>query len=216
MSATQTQIGNAVLTSLVEMKQKSDSMKIEDVGAMFENIASSLHLDSADSSVLRDELNKISTYITEAKQEIGSMRVEGDESKDISQAGIELDAVVKDTEEATNKILDAADEIGEHVTGLSDAKAVEAINDSVAKIYNACNFQDITGQRIRKVVSIMEYVEHKVTKLTALIDGTGVELSEEDEAKFKDARPDAELCNGPQASGDAPSQDDIDALFDSI
>lgn len=216
MSATQTQIGNAVLTSLVEMKQKSDSMKIEDVGAMFENIASSLHLDSADSGVLRAELNKISEYISSAKQEIGTMKVEGDESKDLSLAGAELDAVVKDTEEATNKILDAADIISEQAELIKDAAVSTAISDAVTEIFTASNFQDITGQRINKVVSIIDYVEHKLDKLSALIDGTDVEISAEDEAKFKDKRADAELCNGPQASGEAPSQDDIDALFDSI
>jgi len=55
-----------------------------------------------------------------------------------------------------------------------------------------------------------------VNKLSALIDGNALTLSPEEEAKFKDTRPDAALCNGPQANGTAPSQDDIDALFDSL
>ncbi len=217
MSQTQAKIGNALLTSLVELKQKNNGeLNIEDVGALFQGIASSLPAGSVGiDGVLQREIAKIADYITKAKQEICSMSPEKDGKKDIGQAGEELDEVIQTTEKAANEIMDAAEIIMSHASSITDATAAKAINEAVENIFNACNFQDLTSQRIRKVIKTIEFLDYKINRLMEFVNGesASAEMTPEEEARFVDQRPDAALCNGPQASGLAPTQAEIDALF---
>jgi len=217
VTQTQFQIGNALLKSLVDLRQKNGELNIESVGEMFEQIAASLHKNSSDDNVLHNEIAKISNYIAKARNEIASISssigAEGNPPSHIGTAGAELDEVVKATEEATNTILDSADIIQANLSKISDQTVVTNIRNSIDQIYLACNFQDITGQRIKKVLTTLDYLEHKIGKLLELVSDPTASSSPEDEDKFKDKRPDADLLNGPQL-GKLPSQDDIDALFD--
>ncbi len=219
MSETQIKLGNALLKRLVELKQDKGELNIEDVGALFESMADSLKESSELDTFLRKEIEKLAQYITFALQEIASITPDDDEDeeepspKNLSYANAELDAVVKATEQATNDILDAADVIQEKVgtiSGHDDAAA--AVNDATMKIYDACNFQDITGQRINKVLRTLDYLDTKLNKLKQFIDERS-QISDEDLEDFKDKRPDAHLMSGPQLPDDLPSQDDIDKLF---
>ena len=81
----------------------------------------------------------------------------------------------------------------------------------MTKIYIACAFQDITGQRIGKVVNTLQSIESKVTALATACGGE-VELRsmEDDSAGTGD---NAGLLQGPQRAGAAPSQAEIDRMF---
>ena len=219
MSETQVKIGNALLKSLVEMKEEKGELNMEDVGALFESMATSLPGEGTLDAFLRNEIQKLSEFLSKALSEISSMTPEEDEDEEnpspqnISRANSELEEVVKATEEATNTILDAADLIQEKVGSISGAdEATGVIMDSTIKIYDACNFQDITGQRISKVVRTLDYLDVKIKNLKQLIDERIAPTGDVDE-EFKDKRADAHLMSGPQSSGEAPSQDDIDKLF---
>jgi chemotaxis protein CheZ len=226
MSNTQVRLGNALLKSLIELHESKGEVRLEDVGAIFENMASSLHPENTPDSFLRQEIIKLSDYISQAKKEIFSMKpaIEKQENEDsellITSAGAELDAVVQATEEATNNILDAADKILEVSSNMSDKQAAEEIQSAANNIYDACNFQDITGQRINKVVKVLDYVDAKIHRLVNLFSDSNHEYEKlkdvEDEVIFGDKRPDSELMSGPQMPDSAPSQEDIDKLFDSM
>ena len=88
------------------------------------------------------------------------------------------------------------------------------------RIYDACNFQDLTGQRINKVLTTLEYIEAKIVKLIKLFgfqrDAEEMLNEKIDKVEKKVPRKNAELLNGPELPNGAPSQDDIDALFASI
>ena len=220
MSDTQVKIGNAVLKSLVELKEAKGELNFEDVGELFQSMASQIGGESSVEDFLHKEVIKIADYFTKTLNEISSINPEVDEEDDdsnlpqnISGANIELSAVVEATENATNTILDAADAIQDSlgkIEGNDEAK--QEIENSITEIFGASNFQDITGQRINKVVKLLEYMEGKIQSLKTFMeeqDKIGA-LDEVDE-QFKDKRPDADLMSGPQL--DAPSQDDIDKLF---
>jgi chemotaxis protein CheZ len=83
--------------------------------------------------------------------------------------------------------------------------------DQVTNIFEACNFQDISGQRIRKVTKVLETIETKVIKLVAMF-GSEHEGVKTPTAEPKGPLSDQELLNGPQLDG-APTQDDVDRLF---
>ena len=120
----------------------------------------------------------------------------------IEGANLELDEVIKATEEASNRIMDAAEKIQSLAAGNS------AIAAQVTELFEACSFQDITGQRIRKVLGLLADIEKGIQHLvTTTDDNMGTKKPKMAAEKEK------ELLRGPQLSKDKPSQDDIDKLF---
>jgi chemotaxis protein CheZ len=84
-------------------------------------------------------------------------------------SGLELEAVVQATEAATNRIMEAAEAIGDWVRdGKNDPAAMLAVNEKVNAIFEACSFQDVTGQRIRRAIQHLQHVE---TMLTDMVPG---------------------------------------------
>ena len=100
----------------------------------------------------------------------------------------------------------------------TDAEA--AVTEEVMKVYEACSFQDITGQRITKVVSTLKTIEDKVDRLVEVLGNklpVDTHHSEEGDAEEEDTRVgDERLLNGPQMAEDAISQDEIDKLLASF
>jgi len=165
------------------------------------------------------EIEALSRFIAAAKAEIASVRPDEINTEHLPTATDELEAIVGATESATNAILEAMETlepIGDDLGGETGQK----IADSVTKVYEACNFQDITGQRITKVVGALKQVEDKVdTLLAAFGEDAAAARQDRPSAPTQPAAPgdDAALMNGPGAPGDtAVSQDDIDALLASF
>jgi chemotaxis protein CheZ len=170
-------------------------------------------LNATETSLL-GEVEALGRTIAAAKQEIAALRVDDIRDRDIPFATDELDAIVDHTAVATNSILESCellDGISAEVTGEAAAK----LQDAVTKIYEACSFQDITGQRITKVVTTLKTIEAKVAQI---ITAFGVHNAQ-NEAPAADAlRPgsDADLLNGPQLPSNAMDQSDIDKLLASF
>ena len=135
-------------------------------------------------------------------------------------AGEELEAIVGATEQATNSIMEAVEEI-EAVAEELDGEVQQRVIDAVTKVYESCGFQDITGQRISKVVIALQHIEIKVHALLSAFGqealGAGRDAASDGDGKPGKASPkDDGLMNGPQLDGDAISQDDIDKLLASF
>ena len=107
----------------------------------------------------------------------------------------------------------AAAQAGPAQTG-DDQGLAGDIQDQVVEIFESCNFQDLTGQRITKVVGTMRFIEDRIIRMMDIWGGIesfqGVEVVDELHREG-----DAALLNGPALEGqaDVASQDDIDALF---
>ena len=214
---TQTRLGNALLKNLIGLREKKGEILIEDVGAILNGMASTLQGDDVSVTFLREEIEKMSTYIMDARSEIAQMIPNPEEGapQNINAASMELSEVVKATEEATNKIMDTADKIGE-VAANVDPESAKTLNDASVTLYDSCTFQDITGQRIQKCIKTLEHIEARVFALFELFGGELPEGYTAPEGVEIPERPDEDLMTGPQMTDDAPSQDDIDKLFDSI
>jgi chemotaxis protein CheZ len=74
-------------------------------------------------------------------------------------SGLELEAVVQVTEAAANTIMEAAEAIGDWIAQGRDAATAPAIVERVNAIFEACAFQDLTGQRIRRAIQHLQQVE---------------------------------------------------------
>jgi chemotaxis protein CheZ len=123
----------------------------------------------------------------------------------------ELEEVVNGTERATQKVLAAAEEIDQVANNLAAALSgkfeqglAKDIQDLVIRIFEACNFQDLTGQRIAKVLATLNFVEDHVTRVL-----------EEIKNPTAARRGGAQYLHGPRLEIDNGhvSQADIDEMF---
>lgn len=193
--------------------ERGDKVAIDEIADVVESLMATLEGDlSAIDLKVQRELAELVDYIQKAKEEIAAIQPAEIREHHIPAATDELDAVVRATEEATQTILDSA----ETLTGLAESvggETAEKIMGVVTRIFEASNFQDITGQRITKVVKTLRHIEAKVAALArAFGHDVGETVAPPDEQRSGDAA----LLNGPQLPQKANSQDDIDALLASF
>jgi chemotaxis protein CheZ len=175
----------------------------------------------AEAQKLKGELDLIYDAINKTKTEIATLHITGFEGPEMKRVTHELDAIVGGTETATEGILAAAEFIDQAANTLSAAVKSEQdkalahdIQDHVIQIFEACNFQDLTGQRITKVVATLKFIETHIVRMMEIWGGI---------ESFKDITPtamaerehDEKLLHGPSLEGELghASQDEIDALF---
>jgi chemotaxis protein CheZ len=171
---------------------------------------------------LKVELDLIHDAIDRTKREIAVLHGKSFDGAEMAKVNGELGAVVGGTEEATQQILEAAEAIDQSASALSKVNSPdqqkilsEEIQERVISIFEACNFQDLTGQRISKVMGTMKFIEHHINAMMEIWGGVDA-IRAHAPARVDTREGDAKLLNGPKLEGDAghASQDDIDALFD--
>jgi chemotaxis protein CheZ len=156
-------------------------------------------------------LQYLSDHIRVTRSEICALRSDTDNQQLFGSSADELEEIVTETARAANRIMDAAEAV-EKVAATLDSVPGTALMDAVTNIYEASSFQDITGQRITKVVRALQAME---AKLASLVGAFGP--PENSEAAAPDApEGDERLLNGPQLDKNASRQTDIDALFESL
>jgi len=170
---------------------------------------------------LKSELDLIHEAINQTKQEIATVHITGFEGPEMARVTNELDAIVGGTETATETILANAEEIDQMAHTLlarlkdeQNQSLAQDMQDRVVKIFEACNFQDLTGQRITKVVTTLKFIETHIVRMMEIWGG--LEAFKDIEAeKIAPREGDARLLNGPKIEGEVghASQDDIDSLF---
>ena len=161
-------------------------------------------------AALLHEIGTLGAAVADARQEIAALRVEDIRLSHIPCATDELDAIVAHTAAATESIL----EVCETLDALGDALDGEPGRDlqaATSKIYEACSFQDITGQRITKVVAALKAIETTVARIVETLGVKALPV-----ADIVDAPPAASLLNGPQLPAAAMDQSDIDRLLASF
>jgi len=155
-----------------------------------------------------NELKSLKAVIDQARSEVGGIKAHDINDKHIPTATDELDAIVNATAEATGNIMDACEAIQE-IAATGDV--ADSIESHVTNIFEACSFQDITGQRITKIVNTLKSIEEKVNRLVDVLGHHDKEISKSDEGDERTG--DNALLNGPQLPEDAISQEEIDKLL---
>jgi chemotaxis protein CheZ len=214
----------AILPSLAdtieEIRQSSGGpVAIDDVAGIVTSLMTSIQGDLSSTDLqAHQELEELVHYIKNARAELSAIRPDSIRDEEIPTANSELDAIVLATEAATDVFLDVAEKLETMAENLGGDDG-ETLNELTTRMYEASNFQDITGQRISKVVSTLGFIEAKVERLSRIIEGHDVAdedaLSMED-LMPQDERPDADLLHGPDMPEAANNQDDIDALLASF
>ena len=170
---------------------------------------------------MKSKLVQIYQAIAETKRDIATLHRIGFGEEQISSVSDQLDAVVAHTELATEAILAAAEQIDNNAANLAatlaspESEMATDIQDQVIRIFESCNFQDITGQRITKVINTLKFIEERVSSMMETcgsIDSSGGLAPLEMEQPHGNS---AVLnASALPAAENTASQDDIDALFD--
>lgn len=160
---------------------------------------------------LLTEVEELGRTIAAAKAEIAALQVDDITDSHIPSATDELGAIVDHTAAATNAILEVCETLDLLAGEVSGAQA-EKLNDATTRIYEACSFQDITGQRISKVVVTLKTIETKVAQILATFRRPD-DLSAPPPPVVS---AEAALLNGPQLPAEAMGQSEIDRLLASF
>lgn len=207
-------------------RDRGDVMSVEESGAAVCSFPGDLGV-CGDGTRLFQEIEDLARYIHAAKAEIVALNPVDIRETFLPTAAGELDAIVQSTEKATGAIMDATEAV-DAVSAEAPADLAERLRDATTRIYEACSFQDLTGQRITKVVRMLACVEERVDALVRAFDPVGRMASTpapEDNVQqagnrgrasvhaVGDRDADGALLNGPQDEGEAMKQDDIDALL---
>ncbi|HEX2655455.1 MAG TPA: protein phosphatase CheZ [Xanthobacteraceae bacterium] len=194
---------------------------VEPQEVITERMIEAYKAEIAEAQKLKSELDTIYSAINQTKHEIATLHISGFEGPEMTRVTHELDAVVGGTQSATEQILSSAEAIDQIANTLSaklkdeqDQQLVHDIQEHVIRMFEACNFQDLTGQRISKVVTTLKFIEEHIVRMMDIWGGI---------ESFKDQAPDlmeeregdCKLLNGPKLDGEDghASQNDIDALF---
>ncbi len=158
--------------------------------------------------------------IARVKAEVSRIRYADRGHDPLMAASEELDALKSATAAATDEILGIAEAVlsqTEKLRALATSEPAQALLASVdlqlGRLFEACGFQDLTGQRSTKVARLLEGLDARVGSVLDLLDH--VEVPDDIALQVQDAETvgEAALLNGPQVSGAGLPQGDIDALF---
>ncbi|MEW5772121.1 MAG: protein phosphatase CheZ [Thermodesulfobacteriota bacterium] len=182
---------------------------------------------------MRRGLQEIYKEIVAVKRDTGQAQISPkDADKLFSEASDQLDAILKSTESATVQIMDIVEDFQDNLaktTSLVDSfrsggaskKAVEELaamnasaNEQMVQIMTALSFQDLTGQRIKRVIQALQHIERIVFEVymsTGLLEKARDERPERDMSEMEaEAKQRVSALKGPQAG---TSQNDVDDLL---
>lgn len=176
--------------------------------------------NQGEDDLIKGEFINLYHYIQRVRQEIAAISDPIQQEHHFDSMAEQLDAIVDATEDATNTIMDKVEENGALLDQFRStldedtpgSEILDQIQANSSAIFETCSFQDITGQRINKVVKSLQYVEERVNTI--------VEIWDEEDLKSVSPNPaaqksdDEKLLNGPQLKGRGMDQSAIDALFD--
>lgn len=216
--------GAAILEAIAALRDEVRELKEMGgvPGAMASPAEDALRESDEMARDVRVEIAQMVRVIAKTKQEIAQIKHPfGDDGDKLERAHSELDAIVSATEQATQSILEATERLEAGFSTLAalaeeDQEMLEQIdklNDQATQILEACNFQDITGQRITKVVKTVRFIEDRIL---AMISIWGAQAFEDLPVGGGDGEEDGDenLLQGPQLGNEGISQAEIDALFD--
>ncbi len=186
-------------------------LRLETAQGYLERVICELRaLSSERKGELLGVLEYLSLYIRRTREEVSTLKQEDRGGAFLSSTTDELEEILTETANAANEIMSAAEAI-EEIGAKADPETSAALCDAVTRIYEASAFQDITGQRITKVVRALQHIEGRIAALAeACDDGT---VRDTAVLAVEEADGDAGLLNGPQLGKNANTQSEIDRLF---
>jgi chemotaxis protein CheZ len=169
---------------------------------------------------LRSEILNLIQYVQRLREEIGCIVQQPDGQTRFGKMSDQLNVILTSTDEATHTVLEDLEAISsaaEEIREMPDPAKVEELCDRIAEKsvegMEACSFQDLTGQRISKIVRSLQFIEERVDAMTEICGREGIETLAGELPSDDEDHEDGVALQGPQLPGEAVSQDEIDKLF---
>lgn len=192
---------------------RGDNVAVEEIASVVGSLVEgTTHDDELDN--VATELRELLQFINAAKAELVGMQPKSLSNRDIPDANVELDAVIKASEDAAGTIMDVGDLLGEVAEQVDEENALK-LNNAATDLFQASSFQDLTGQRITKVNTTLSHLEERLNALAEAI-GDDFVAERQDDIETDDegvAVNDDDLLHGPQLEGEGNSQAEIDAIL---
>ena len=199
-----------------------------------------LHLKDLE---LYGDLGELARYINETKKSLKKFSNLDIVENELPETSDQLEGILEATEEATNQILTLTEEllqdngaISQKILQLKESVKDQSLNgtqgilndldtknsdnyNKLLSIMTACNFQDLTGQRIQKIVELVRDIESKIMTMVISfnlkIKGKDGDVDKEKIAKEEKLleQYQADLMKGPQRKDVAVKQDEVDDLL---
>ena len=173
----------------------------------FDELSAEIHATSQQVDMAEEGIAK---RFGEMNEVINAINHQGNKAQD--NAGVELEAVVNKTEDAANRIIDAADNISAYLKREDDwanadkrAEMLEDISEEIQNIMLACEFQDLTSQRIHKALDHLNLIQQH---LGSTAERLGIDVS-----RYQENDQPGDAMVDEEAKGQA-SQEDIDKMFE--
>ncbi len=193
-----------------------EDIPLVDILSLAENSIENLKtiLASFDARIY-SEFRDIANQISETRMEIGQLNAAEIRQGRIPEAGSELRAIIESTEDATHKIMESAETI--MTADPSDqGNYFNIVNENIMTIFEACSFQDITGQRISRVVDTLEFIDKRVSRFASKMNAPATTSEDhyfDAEERDKAERKKKLMLNGPQDVGLGVNQQEIDVML---
>ncbi len=215
---------NTILTEIRELRNL-----VKPAGKVTIDIVDAYRREISEVLKLRTDLQDIERAINDTRKEMASLHVGAPSTVGMDQLSGELGAVVSQTEAAANTILSSAELIGNELFVLRSSLGDKTENNAsfdkmeaeVSKLFEACHFQDLTGQRISRVGDTLSFIENQISRLTDIWGGLAaldhlLEAEALAKAQEEETIGDHALANGPQLMVEEighVNQLEIDSLF---
>ncbi len=173
--------------------------------------------------LLKRELVGLFGHINKMRRELAALQIPTASGEVFASMADTLDDIVENTEVASNTILNNMEGIEEDLGELraKGDPAIDAVCDRITErsnaVFEACSFQVLTGQRITRVVTSLQFIEEKVNSMVRMWGRD--ELAKVVEEVTRETQTDAvldedkALLHGPQSAKEAISQADVDKMF---
>lgn len=208
--------GRWFLAEYARRNRHADTLAVLDAIGKLES-AVAVPRAAPDIDRVRMEIREMAHAIARTKAEIAAIKPEGVDAGigHFEDASVELDAIVQATATATGDILSAAETIQEIAWTLremgAEGEVCDLIDTKTTDIYTACSFQDITGQRTRKVIGVLRFLEDRIDSMMAIWGEGRVPAGQ---APRPVSSEEASLLNGPAKPGEGLIQSDVDMMLD--
>tara|TARA_B100001989_G_C24524599_1_gene457894 strand:+ start:906 stop:1598 length:693 start_codon:yes stop_codon:yes gene_type:complete len=185
---------------VLALVEKLDAMDVF-IKRRFDELSMEINATAQQVDMAEDGIAKKFSEILEV---ISAISYHGEDGRTAANSGVELEAIIEDTEAAANTILDAADRISCYLDEESNwnnpdnnEDIKDKIRNDIQEILMACTFQDLTGQRIRNTLDNLHDIE---TRISSTFEKLGIEVKPDEKAIKEKVQK-------------ASSQDEIDALL---
>lgn len=206
-----------------DLVNKLESLCDKDTNTIPDNTIGELSkefIDCVGSYISKEKRQELYSQVNSILNQVKNLKIQTfkmgeDILKDnfIPDISVELHSVITQTEKSVEGILDVSDNIRKIADSseLSTNTKEDLIANST-KLLELCNFQDLTGQIIQRIIKRLTTIETTIGNIFhTLRQDPKVIITEIESAAKVDT-----LLNGPQSEGDRPSQEEIDDLFNRV